>query len=139
MEKWKQKLGRDATYNNLIKVFEQAGSNYYAEIIKDLLMKNVQAKTGDSYRNITPPPPLRERQSLVFPSESEQFSESPSYVAAAGVKLLQEDYQLGNKDAVNIIFEEYNNNAIINLSACIILMALVLIKLSSYLNTLQLN
>ena len=104
MEKWKQKFGHDATYDNLIKVFEQAGSKYYAEIVKGLLMKNsnVQVKTGDSNWIITPPPPSKERLSPVFPSESEQFSESPSYAAAAGVKLLQEDYQLGNKDAVTI-------------------------------------
>ena len=113
LEMWKQKHGSAATYNNLIKVFEQAGFKGYAEFVKGLLMKNVQADTGDSNRNITPPPPSKKQPSPVFPSESEQFSESPSYAAAAEVKLLQEDYQLGTKEAVNIIFEEHNNNAIL--------------------------
>ena len=42
-------------------------------------------------------------------------AESPSYAAAAEVKLVEEDCQLGTKEVVNIIFEEHNNNVIINL------------------------
>ena len=94
MEKWKQYRGRDATYNNLIKAFEQAGSKRYAEIVKGLLMKNVQTDTGDSNRNITPPPPSKKRPSPVFPPESKQLSESPSYATAPVVKLQQ---KLGTK------------------------------------------
>ena len=106
LEIWKQKHGSAATYNNLIKVFEQAGSKHYAEIVKDLLMKNVQVETGDSNRNVTPPPLSKERPSPVFPSESEQFSQSPSYATAAGVKLPKdsEDCKLGTKKAVNILY-----------------------------------
>ena len=108
LEKWKQKFGSDATYNNLIKVFEQAGYKNYAEIVKDLVMKNVQTDTAIDQT----PPPLSEQllpQLPVFPSESEckQFSESPLYAAAPRVKLLEEDYPLGTKEAViqySIIF-----------------------------------
>ena len=100
MEKWKQNLGPDATYDNLIKVFEQAGYKVYAEVVKDLLMKNVRTDNGDFNRNtFDQTPPLQEplSQLPVFPSQSEQFSESPSYAAASEVKLQQE---LGTKDSV---------------------------------------
>ena len=100
LQKWKQKLGTKATYNNLIKVFEQAGYETYAEFVKGLV-KNMQ-----TIINQTPPPPSEQPlpQLPVFPAESKQFSESPSYYAAAPrVKLLQEDYELGTKEAVNII------------------------------------
>ena len=101
MEKWKQKFGSGATYNNLVKVFEQAGYKSYAEVVKDLVMKNVQT---DTTIDQTPPPPSKQRfpQLQVFPSESEckQFSESPLYAAAPRVKLLEEDYPLGTKEAV---------------------------------------
>jgi hypothetical protein len=103
LEKWKQNRGSDATYINLIKVFEQAGYKKYAEIVKDQLMENMQADTGDSNTIIqTPPPPLEQPlpQLPIFPSQSEQLlSELPSYAAAAEVKLhvLQEDSQLGTK------------------------------------------
>lgn len=42
MEKWKQKLGSSATYNNLIGVFERAGYQEYADVARKL----VQAKTS---------------------------------------------------------------------------------------------
>ena len=103
LQKWKQKLGPDATYNNIIKVFKQAGYETYAEFVEDLV-KNVQTDTSRNTINQTPPPPSEQPspQLPVFPSECKQFSESPLYAAAAGVKLLQEDYQLGTKEAVNI-------------------------------------
>ena len=31
---WKQKLGSNATYNNLIKVFESAGHKDYADLVR---------------------------------------------------------------------------------------------------------
>ena len=103
MQKWKQKLGTKATYNSLIKVFKQAGYETYAEFVESLV-KNMQTDTEDSNRNAinqSPPPPLQPPLP-VFPSEFEQFSESP-YATAAGVKILQEDYQLGTKEAVRSI------------------------------------
>ena len=36
LEKWKQKLGSNATYNNLIDVFERAGYQDYADQIRKL-------------------------------------------------------------------------------------------------------
>ena len=103
LEIWKQKHGSAATYNNLIKVFEQAGYKNYAEIVQDLL-NNVRTDTGDSSRNTinqTPPPPSEQPspQLPIFPSEC---LESSVYAAAGGVKLLKEDYKLGTKEAVNI-------------------------------------
>ena len=103
MEKWKQNLGPNATYNNLIKVFEQAGYEMYAEIVKGLLMKSLQTDSEDFDRNTfnQTPPPLQQplSQLPVFPSQSEQSLESPSYASAAKVKLLQ-DSQPGTKDSV---------------------------------------
>jgi hypothetical protein len=96
LQLWKQKLGSGATYNNLIKAFEEASHKDYAENVKHLL-KNVQTDTGNSSRNTTPPLPSTERPLPVFPS---QFLESPSYAAAAEVKLLQEDRQLGTKEVI---------------------------------------
>ena len=107
---WRRKLGAKATYNNLIKVFKQAGYNTYADFVKGLV-NNMQPDTEHSNRNAinqTPPPSLEP----VFPSESVQFTESPLYAAAAEVELVEEDYQLGTKEVVNIIFEEHNNNVI---------------------------
>ena len=97
MEKWKQYRGRDATYNNLIEAFEQASHKDYAEFVKGLLnqIKNVQRDTGNSNRDTTPPPPSTEQSLPVFPPESEQLSESPSYAAAPVVKLQQ---KLGTKE-----------------------------------------
>jgi hypothetical protein len=74
LEKWKQMLGSGATYNNLIKAFEQAGHRDYAEIVKDLVMKIMQTDTN---RHQTPPPPSQ--QLPILPPKS----------------VLQEDYQLG--------------------------------------------
>ena len=34
MQKWKQKLGSSATYNNLIGVFERAGYQGYADVVR---------------------------------------------------------------------------------------------------------
>ena len=36
METWKQKLGSNATYNNLIGVFERAGYQGYADTVRDI-------------------------------------------------------------------------------------------------------
>ena len=97
MEKWKQKLGSNATYNNLIGVFERAGYKSYADTVRDL-MKNLQRDTDNSDRNIrnqTPDPEQSLAQLPVFPSEPEQVPEPPQYAISAGVKLLQEDDQLG--------------------------------------------
>jgi hypothetical protein len=93
LEKWKQKLGANATYNNLIKVFEKASYEDFAEIVKDLVMKNVQTNTNRNTINQTESPhPPSEPQS---PDSLERSSESPSYAAAAKVKLLHEDYEPG--------------------------------------------
>ena len=46
LEKWKQKLGSDATYSNLISVFEHAGYQGYAEVVRYVC---------GEYNNITPP------------------------------------------------------------------------------------
>ena len=105
MEKWKQKLGSSATYNNLIGVFERAGYKSYADTVKNL-MKNVEIDADNSdriTRNQTPPPSEQSLPQLpVFPPEPEQVSEPPQYAIAAGVKLLQEDDQLGTKEVVSI-------------------------------------
>ena len=93
--KWRQKLGARATCNELINVFKQAGYETYAEFVKGLV-KNIQIDTGDSNRNAI----NQTRPLPVFPSESEQSSESPSYAAAAEAKLLQEDVRLGTKDVI---------------------------------------
>lgn len=97
MEKWKQKLGSSATYNNLIGVFERAGYKSYADTVRDI-MKNVQTDTDNSNRNTrnqTPDPEQPLAQLPVFPPEPEKIPEPPQYAIAAGVKLLQEDDQLG--------------------------------------------
>ena len=36
LEKWKQKLGSDATYNNLIRVFEQAEYKDLADFVRNI-------------------------------------------------------------------------------------------------------
>ena len=79
-------------------MFKQAGSEMYAEIVKDLQIKNMQTDNGDSNKStFNQTPPLQQSLSQIpdFPSQSEQSLESPSYATAAEVKLLQEDSQLG--------------------------------------------
>jgi hypothetical protein len=85
LEKWKQKLGANATYNNLIKVFEQAGHEDYAENVKDLL-KNVQKDKI----NQTPPSPSEQQlpQLLVYP-------EKVTYKYAHEVKVQHEVHKVG--------------------------------------------
>ena len=42
LEKWKQRLGPNATYTNLIGVFERAGYKYYADRVRQIVY-------GESY------------------------------------------------------------------------------------------
>ena len=39
LEKWKQKLGSSATYSNLSGVFERAGYQGYAEVVRNVCGK----------------------------------------------------------------------------------------------------
>ena len=98
LKTWKRKLGSGATYNDLIKAFQQAGYEGYAEVVKGLLMNDMRTNTGSSNRDTTPPLPSTEQPSPVFPPESELFSESPKYAAAPVVKLQKHDYELGTKE-----------------------------------------
>ena len=68
MRKWRQRHGSSATYNNLIKVFEQAGYNDLALSI----MTNAPTDADNSSGNLnhTPPP-------------SAQFSSSQNFQFAA--------------------------------------------------------
>jgi hypothetical protein len=88
LKKWKQNLGRDATYSNLIKRFEQACYKDYVKIVEDLVMKNVQ--TDKNTINQTLPTPSK--QPLL---QSPESPKSPLYKAATEAKLQQEDYNLG--------------------------------------------
>lgn len=97
MEKWKQKLGSKATYNNLIKAFKRAGYKIYADTVIGLV-KIMQTNSNDSNSNTidqTPPPSKQSLSQLpVFP-EPKQLPKPPPYATADGAKLLQEDNELG--------------------------------------------
>ena len=122
LQKWKQKHGTEATYNNLIQVFKKAEYKDYAVFVKSLA-NDVQTETEHSNRNAinqTPPTPLKPVTSV-----PEQFSKSRLYATVAGVKFVKEDYEPGTKEVVNII---HNNNVIISLP-----MMILAILLRSYL------
>ena len=48
MKKWKQKLGSNATYSNLIVVFERAGCQEYADTVRRLLLQSSVDKAEKS-------------------------------------------------------------------------------------------
>ena len=74
MELWKQKQGNNATYNNLIHLFEHAGYQVFADAVKKLEpnIENVSRNLFSKYDtlSLSPPssPPLP--QQPVFPITS---------------------------------------------------------------------
>ena len=60
MRKWQEKLGDDATYNNLISVFERSGHLNFADFIKNL-EPEVKLEKKDESRDVVCPqtPPHR--------------------------------------------------------------------------------
>ena len=58
LEKWKQKLGSNATYSNLISRFEDAGYHRYADVIYQVLQIESSQSTTASNVTIAPQQPL---------------------------------------------------------------------------------
>ena len=92
MEKWKQKNGPKATYDSLIRVFEQAGCLMYAEVVKRIYdrekMIQQSFEVTDDWKPLSPPPMPQpstypKHQSPQFPSTPEP-SESFVLVNEAG-------------------------------------------------------
>ena len=60
MGKWKQKKGNEATYINLIEVFECAGNRQYADYVRRVAREKTGAQGGHGHQEegITVEPPL---------------------------------------------------------------------------------
>ena len=97
MEKWKQNLGSNATYSNLIAVFERAGYQEYAGAIKKLMLQSSADKTEKftekkvfpTMPECVPQPQLP--QLPVFP-QPEPILSSIALPSATAV-LIEEEYQ----------------------------------------------
>ena len=70
--KWKIKLGKDATYSNLISIFEAAGYKTYAENIKRMV--GGEDDTGDSSDDEKFPQP----QPPTYPDQFDHLSSKSS-------------------------------------------------------------
>ena len=97
LRKWKQRHGSSATYNNLIKVFEQAGYNDHVLYI----MTNAPTDADNSSGNLnhTPPPSAQS-------SPSPSFS-SPQFATTSTVVPLKEDLR-GNINVYCFIIHNTN-------------------------------
>ena len=101
MEKWKQKLGSNATYNNLIGVFEQAGYQENADAIRKLILQSSVDKTENSADKLNKFfPTLPDRASLpplpqlpVFPEPELISSSSSIALPSVTAVLIEEEYQ----------------------------------------------
>ena len=94
MEKWKQNLGSNATYSNLIAVFERAGYQEYADAIKKLIMQSSADKTENfTEKKVFPTMPecVSLPQLPVFP-RPEPISSSIALPSATAV-LIEEEHQ----------------------------------------------
>ena len=80
LEKWKQKLGSSATYNNLIGVFERAGYQGYADAVRKL----VQAKTSHEVEHNLIAPQIS--QEPVFPELPESTQVATATATAVLIK-----------------------------------------------------
>lgn len=76
MEKWKQKLGSSATYNNLIGVFEHAGYQDYADAVRKLVQSQTlhNSVENNSKLNLVSPNTTLLSQEPVFPELPESSS-----------------------------------------------------------------
>ena len=70
LEKWKQKLGSEATYSKLIAVFERACCLKYADTVRKIVVDMSSEQTDDSSDSDTPTPPSPQAkfQVPVFPA-----------------------------------------------------------------------
>ena len=95
MEKWKQKLGSRASYNNLIGVFERAGYQENADAIRKLILQSSSDKTENSTNEkvfpTLPDHAASVPQPPVFPEPAPILS-SIALPSATAV-LIEEEYQ----------------------------------------------
>ena len=86
LQKWKQKRGSSATYGKLINVFEQAGYQGYAEMVRGKLSNVKNSVT--MHASLPQPPQLLP----VFP-EQEIISSSTILSSTTAVLIIEEEYQ----------------------------------------------
>lgn len=96
LEKWKQKLGSNATYNKLICAFEQAGYQEYADAIRKLVLQISVNKTDNSTDEKlfpTLPECVSQPQLPIFPEPAE-LAQTITLSSATAV-FIEEEYQKG--------------------------------------------
>lgn len=111
IEKWKQNLGSNATYNNLIGVFKRAGYQEFADTVRKLVPQIschlTDYFTDDKLFAALPPSPPPLPQLPVFP-EPEPVSSLPLTTAVAAV-LIEEEHQQGRRynDVIQVKSRSY--------------------------------
>lgn len=79
---WKQKLGSGATYQKLIDIFKNAGYHAYAEVVRNIVIHDVEGEIDDfiepvpqpeTYPILKPSPPSSPKQSMRKLSLCEEF------------------------------------------------------------------
>ena len=89
LEKWKQKLGSSATYNNLIGVFERAGYQEYADAVRKLVQPQMSLEVEDNSKlNLVAPSTTQLSQEPVFPELPESSSSSLRVATATATAVL---------------------------------------------------
>jgi hypothetical protein len=92
LEKWKLKLGSSATYNTLIGVFERAGYQEYADIVRTLVQSKVSHEMEHNSRlNLVAPFTTQLSQEPVFPElpESARVATATATATASAVMIKQ--------------------------------------------------
>lgn len=84
MEKWKQKLGSSATYNNLIDVFERAGYQDYVDAVRKLVQPKISHEMEHSSKLNLIAPQLS--QEPVFPELPESSRVATATATAVLIK-----------------------------------------------------
>ena len=100
LEKWKQNLGANATYNNLIGVFECAGYHRHADTVRKLVLGFSSNLMDDSSNDkvclVCPPSPSTPLpQPPVFPEPESISSSWPLPHTTAAAVLIEDEHQEG--------------------------------------------
>ena len=89
--KWKKRLGKRATYNNLISVFEAAGRKDYADNIRRMFGDDSNDSSGDAQPPPYPDPdPLDQSLSQAYCATSPELSKMYDSLDSDTAKTLPE-------------------------------------------------
>ena len=99
MQKWKEKLGSEATYKKLIKIFKHAGYELYADVVRSLV--TTCSDQADKHNDSA------DQQIFVSPSSqppSPQFPEFPESVTLTASTVQLEKHHQESKYAIIYLY-----------------------------------